>query len=96
MSKTIEVTDLQKDIEQVVDEVATTKEPYVLTRKDKPSVVMISYEDYMKMLSKEETWVRFEKTWHLLGEKNAQYSEDEISADVEAAVKEVRAARKEQ
>jgi len=94
MDKTIRVTELQKDIEHILDEVATTHIPYVLERNDRPSVVMIAYEDYVKLLSREEIWARFQKTWAELGAKNAQYSEEEIIADLELATQEVRARRK--
>jgi len=84
MDKTIRVTELQKDdIEHILDEVAATHIPHVLERNDRPSVVMIAYEDYVKLLSREEIWTRFQKTWAELGAKNAQYSEAEIIADLE-------------
>jgi PHD/YefM family antitoxin component YafN of YafNO toxin-antitoxin module len=94
MSKTIDVVELQKDIEHVVEEVATTKVAYVLIRNDKPSAVMISYEDYIKMLSREEVIARFNEAWVKIGERNAQYSEEEVAADLELATKELRERRK--
>ena len=94
LDKTIPVAELQKDMEHILDEVAAAHVPYVLTRNDRPAVVMISYADYLKLLSREEVWARFSKTWAELGEKNAKYSEEEIAADVDLAIKEVRAARK--
>ncbi|MBI3763970.1 MAG: type II toxin-antitoxin system Phd/YefM family antitoxin [Chloroflexi bacterium] len=93
MNKTIDLAELQKDIEHVVEEVATTKVSYVLTRNDKPSAVMISYEDYIKMLSREEVITRFNEAWAKIGERNARYSEEEVAADLELATQEIRARR---
>jgi prevent-host-death family protein len=93
MDKTIDVAELKKDIEYILDEVTIARTPYVLTREARPSAVLIAYEDYVKLLSREEIWARFKKTWTELGEKNAQYSDEEIAADVELATKEVRERR---
>ena len=93
MSKTIDVAELQKDIEHVIEEVTATKVPYVLTRNDKPSAVVISYEDYIKMLSREEIIARFNESWAKIGERNAKYSEEEVAADLELATKEIRERR---
>jgi len=94
MNKTIEIAELQKDVNHVVEEVASTKVPYVLTRNDKPSAVMISYEDYIKLLSREDVIARFNESWAKLGDMNIKYSEEEVAADLELATQELRERRK--
>lgn len=94
MNKTIGIDEIQERFNQVVEEVATSHVPYVLTRDARPSIVMISYEDYLKLLSRQEIIARFNKTWAEIGEKNAQYSEQEVAADLELATKELRERRK--
>lgn len=93
MDKALEIPQLPQAIENALIEVASTHMPYILTRNNHPAVVMIAYEDYLKLLSREDIWTRFEKTWAELGELNAGYSEAEIEADLQAATQEVRARR---
>ncbi len=94
MDKTIDVQELQKDMDRVVEEVALAHTPYILTRAGQPLVVMIAYEDYVKLLPQDEIWARFKETWAAIGERNAQYSEEEVEADIEEAIRESRAQRK--
>ncbi len=93
MDKTIEVAELQKDMDNILDDVTGTRITYILTRQDKPSAVVISYEEYIKMLSREEVIARFNETWMKIGERNAKYSEEEVAADLELATNEIRARR---
>jgi prevent-host-death family protein len=96
MSKTIDITELQKDVEHVIDEVEITKTSIVLTRNHKPSAVMIPYEDYIKMLSQGDVWGKFEAVWQDISDKNAAYTDDEIAADLKLATEEVRNNRRAQ
>ena len=95
MDKTIDIQELQKDVDHVVDEVTRAHIPYILTRASQPLVVMMAYEDYQRLISRENAWAQFSQTWAELGVKNAQYSEEEIEADIKLAIREARTARKE-
>ena len=94
MDKIIDVQELQKDIEHVVKEVRLAHTPYVLTRAGQPLMVMIAYEDYIKLLPSEEILARFNQTWAEIGERNAQYSEEEVEADLDLATRELRERRR--
>ncbi len=96
MDKTIAVADLQKDIEYILNEVATARTPYILTRENAPSVVLIPYDEYLKFMARQEIIARFNKSWAEIGEKNARFSDEEIEADLEAIDKEELQARSNQ
>ena len=93
MDKTIPIAELQKDMEHILDEVATAHIPYVLMRNDQPAVVLIPYDEYTKLLSRQEIIARFNKTWAEIGKKNARFSNEEIEADLELIDKEELQAR---
>jgi prevent-host-death family protein len=93
MDKTIDVQELQKDVDRVVEEVTQAHTPYILTRASQPMAVMIAYEDYVKLLPPNEVWARFKERWAALGERNIQYSEEEVEADLESATRELRERR---
>ena len=91
MEKIIGVTELQRSFRSVFDEVANENTPYVLTRGSRPEAALISYADYLKFQAMQESEVlaRFDELTSRLAERNAEYGDDEVAADIEAA----RAAR---
>ena len=93
MDKTMAIEEFQKNLEQVLEDVTTTHVPYILTRNTKPLVVVLAYEDYVKILSREEVIARFDEAWMKIGQRNAQYSEEEVAADLELATREIRERR---
>lgn len=50
MQKTIGFSDLQRQLRAVFDEVAGEGVEYVLTRSDRPEVVMIRYDEFLELL----------------------------------------------
>lgn len=50
MQKTIGFSDLQRQLRAVFDEVAGEGVEYVLTRSDRPEVVMIRYDEFIELL----------------------------------------------
>jgi prevent-host-death family protein len=94
IDKTIEAEELQKDLARVLEEITTTHAPYIITRNGRPAVVMLAYEDYVKLLSREEILAQFNQTWAEIGERNLQYSEEEVEADLEQATRELRERRR--
>jgi prevent-host-death family protein len=87
MQRIIGVTELQRRFRAVFDEVAHKRVPYVLTRGSHPEVVMIPYEDFLRLqeLQEKEVLVRFDRLLTRMAEKNVAYSEEEIAADIERA-----------
>lgn len=94
MQKIIGVTELQRNFRAVFDEVARDNMPYVLTRGSRPEAAIISYNEFTQFLAWQEQAVlaEFDKAMQRMAERNANYSDDEIAADVEQAIAEVRKA----
>ena len=87
MQKIIGVTELQRSFRAVLDEVAQRRVPYSLTRGSRPEAVIIPYDDFVRFqeLQEQATLARFDRLLARMATENAQYSEDEVAADVEAA-----------
>lgn len=94
MQKIIGVTDLQRNFRSVFDEVTKDNMPYVLTRGSRPEAAIIPYEEFTRFLAwkEQEIVAEFDRAMMRLAEQNAVYGDDEIAADVDAAIAEVRAA----
>jgi prevent-host-death family protein len=95
MNRIIGVTELQRRFKSVFDEVVKEQIPYILTRGSRPEAVLIPYEEYVryKTRTEEEVIERFDNFMKKMAEANARYSEEEVVADVEAAIREVREER---
>jgi prevent-host-death family protein len=93
MQKIIGVTELQRNFRAVFDEVARDNMPYVLTRGSRPEAAIIPYEEFIRFLAwkDQEILAEFDRAMVRVAEQNAIYGDDEIAADVEAAIAEVRA-----
>ena len=94
MHRIIGVTDLQRRFRSVLNEVVGDHVPYVLTRGSRPEAAIIPYEEFAQFLAWKEQDVlyEFDRVMTRLAEQNAVYSDDEVAADVEATIAEVRAA----
>ena len=92
VQKTIGLTDLQRRLRSILDEVTSEGAEYVLTRSDRPEAALIPYDEFSEFLRWREREVvqAFDQAVARLAEQNAQYSEEEIATDVEAAIQEVR------
>lgn len=90
MNKIIGVTELQRNFRRVFDEVAHDHVPYILTRDSRPEVVMLPYEEFIKyqQACEAEVMARFDRLLTKMKELNAEYSDDEIEADLREAGKE--------
>ncbi len=87
MQKIIGVTELQRRFRSIFDEVASKKTPVILTRGSRPEAALIPYEDYLRFqeMQESETLGHFDKVWKRLSELNADYTDAEIAADIDAA-----------
>lgn len=90
MNKTVDAFEAQREFQHILDEVAEQHVPYVVLRGDRPGAAIIPYEQFVTLHSGEEIRRRFDRIWAEIGEKNAHFSEEEIEADVVAAIQEVR------
>jgi prevent-host-death family protein len=91
MNKVIGVTDLQRRFRAIFDEVVKENTPYVLTRGSRPEAALIPYDDYLRFQEMQESEVlaNFDRLLNRMAEKNAQYSLEEIVADIEAVREEI-------
>lgn len=87
MQKIIGVTELQRKFRAFFEDVASKGIPLILTRGSRPEAVLISYEDYLRFqeLQESEVLANFDRVWKRLAEANAEYSLDDIAADIEEA-----------
>jgi len=93
MQRIIGVTELQRRFRAVFDEVAKGSTPYVLTRRSRPEVAMISYEEYQRYqaFQEQEILARFDALADRMATQNAAFTDDEVAEDVKAARAEIRA-----
>ncbi|HNS03104.1 MAG TPA: type II toxin-antitoxin system Phd/YefM family antitoxin [Anaerolineae bacterium] len=98
MQKIIGVTELQRNFRSVFDEVARDHMPYVLTRGSRPEAAIIPYDEFTRFLlwKEQEVVFEFDRAMARLAERNASYGDDEIDADVDAAITEVRTGQAQQ
>jgi prevent-host-death family protein len=87
MQKIIGVTDLQRRLKAVLDEVAEEHVPYVLIRGSQPRAVLVPYEEFLRFQELEEGDVlrRVGRLRARMAEASAGMSDDEVAAEVEAA-----------
>ncbi len=93
MDKIIAVTELQHRFQSVFDEVVHQHIPYILTQASQPEAVLIPYDQYLRLMRADEAGVlkRFDALLNRMAAVNAQYSEDELTTDLEEVTKIIRA-----
>lgn len=81
------VTELQRRFRKFFDQVVKQNTPIILTRGSRPEAALIPYEDYLRLQEMKESDVlaRFDQVVDRLGKLNAEYSEEEITADIKEA-----------
>ena len=89
MLKTVGVAELQRQFRSIFEEVVGENTPYVLTRDSKPEAVLVSYAEFMR-LQDQDFSRRFDDLLQRMAETNAGYTEEEVMAEVEATIREVR------
>jgi prevent-host-death family protein len=91
MQKIIGVTELQRRFRSVFDEVARKHVPYVLTRGSRPEAALIPYEEFLQFqaLKEQDVLARFDRLVARMAEQNAAVDEEEVAADVAAALAEL-------
>jgi prevent-host-death family protein len=96
MDKIIGVTALQRKFRAVFEDVVINHTPYIVTRGDRPEAVLISYDQYIKFTRVEEAGVRsrLDAVLARMAALNAQYSEEEVAADLAEATREVRSRKR--
>jgi prevent-host-death family protein len=92
MDRIIGVTELQRRFKSVFDDVINNQTPYILTRGSRPEAVLIPYEEYVRYqtINEENLKERFEEALEKIRQAVGERSEEEMQADIEAAIREVR------
>ena len=92
MERIVGVTEFQRGFRAVFDEVVEKNVPCILTRGSRPRAVLISYEDFARFRDLEERAVlaRFDELVERMKQRNIDVSDEQLAADVDAAIAEVR------
>ena len=90
MQRIIGVTELQRHFRSVFDHVSEENVSYVLTRGSRPEAALISYEEYLRFqaLRERDVMARFDQLVARMAEQNAAVDEEEVAADINAALSE--------
>jgi len=96
MDRIIGVTELQRKFSAIFNEVARRRTPYILTRGSRPEVVMIPYDQYLKYVQLDEKGMveRLDRALAYMAEVNAQYSDEQVEADLIEATRIVRSRKR--
>ncbi len=91
----IGVTELQRQFRVVFDKVVKKGTPFILTRGSRPEAVLIPYEEYLRYqaMNEPDEQKRFDLLRKRMQTLNENFSAEEVDADIEAAIQEVRAKR---
>jgi prevent-host-death family protein len=92
---TIDVAELRRQLQAVLEKVADERASYVLAEKHCPKAAIIPYKDFLRFQQFEDQRAleHFERLIARMAEQNADVSDEEIVADVKAALAEVRAGK---
>jgi prevent-host-death family protein len=76
------------NLQAAVDEVKDRHETLIITQDSEPVAVLVTVGFYQRWLDKREEAFKF---YDNLSTWNSPYSEEEVEADIEQAIREVRA-----
>ncbi len=95
MRKTIDVADLQDQLHEVLDDVVHRRVAYVLARGSDPEAVVIPYDQFQRYqaLDSAEAYALLERLQSRRLGAAEPFSEEQVAADVAAAIAEARASR---
>jgi prevent-host-death family protein len=87
MQHIVGVTELQRHFKSFFDQVVRKRIPIILTRGSRPEAALIPYEDYLQFqqMRESEILAGFDQVWERLDQLKEEFSDDEITGDIEAA-----------
>lgn len=88
MLRQITLEQVALNLQSTVNDVQEHHNPLMVTHDGKPVVVMIPVDDYEHWLTERDEAFKFLDD---LPTRNSPYSEEEVEADIEQAIREVRA-----
>ena len=93
MQKMIDASELQQRFGEVLDEVSRDAVQYVVAGDDGPEVALISYAELARLRQIEQREQRARERWEQMRAEmaalSADYSEEELAADIEVARQEI-------
>lgn len=94
IQKIVTIGELMQGIGQIFEEVAEENTPYILTRDSQPKAALIPYTEYQRLqrLQNNELWREVDDLMERMAQRNSHFTDEEIAADIEEAIREVRAA----
>jgi prevent-host-death family protein len=97
MDKVFDVATLPRDFRTVFDEVVKQQTSYILTQGSQPAAVVIPYQHYLKYMQTEAAGIlaRFDQLLERMRAVNAQFSDEEVEADLQVATRTVRSRKRE-
>ena len=85
----VSTTELQRNMKKVLEKLNSSSEPLVVVRDSTPAAVMLSYSEYKRLSGFEKEMLK-EKMLKILDEmakRNKKFSDKEINADIEEAIR---------
>ncbi len=89
MVRIIGVAELRRRFRSILDQMVEGNTPYVVTRGSRPEAALVSYEEFLRYRALRERDVldRFDHLGACMAEQNAAFDEEEVTADVAAAMR---------
>ncbi len=88
MLRQISLEQVALNLQATVDEVNRQHEQLIVTQNEKPVAVLVTYDFYQRMLAARRQAFAYLDN---LPTRDLPYSEEEVEADIEQAIREVRA-----
>ena len=91
MQRTIPAVELEHNVRDILREVAESHISCVVTEQDRPEAVLVPYDEYLRFqrLQREGIWERIERLQARMAERDSEWADEEIAADVEEARREI-------
>jgi prevent-host-death family protein len=88
--KTLNALSLRRKFGGVLDEICREKEPVVITRANKPLVVMVSYEEYEKLTQRSEEKKELRRVFHRIKEWSDEHEDTLNGLNAVQMIREIR------
>lgn len=91
MQRTIPAAELEHNVRTILREVADNHISCVVTEQDEPEAVLVPYDEYLRFqrLQREGIWERIERLQARMAQRDSEWTDEEIAADVEEARRDI-------
>ena len=91
--KTLNALSLRRKFGGVIDEVCRDKEPLVITRANKPMVVMLPYEEYRRLTEEREDEKKLRRVFQQIKDWSDEHVDELKGLDAVTMIRELRQGR---